>query len=67
MMNNKLIDGIIKEPIGGTHTFPEQAYKNVKRKIKESIKECKSVNVKKLVQTEWINSQIWEFIANNIW
>ena len=50
MIMNKLIDGVIKEPIGGAHTFPEQAYKNVKKAIKESIKECKSLNVKKLVQ-----------------
>ena len=50
MIKNKLIDGVIKEPIGGAHTFPDQAYKNVKKFIKESIKECKSLNLKKLVQ-----------------
>jgi len=50
MMKNKLIDGVIKEPMGGAHTYPEQAYKNVKKAIKESIKECKSLNVKKLVK-----------------
>ncbi|MAR39138.1 MAG: acetyl-CoA carboxylase carboxyl transferase subunit alpha [Flavobacteriales bacterium] len=50
MMKNKLIDGVIKEPIGGAHTFPEQAYKNVKQSIKESIKECKSLKVTKLVK-----------------
>ena len=50
MMKNKLIDGVIKEPMGGAHTYPEQAYKNVKKAIKENIKECKSLNVKKLVK-----------------
>ena len=50
MMKNKLIDGIIKEPIGGAHTFPNQVYKAVKRSIKECIKECKSLSTIKLVQ-----------------
>ena len=50
MMKNKLIDGIIKEPIGGAHTFPNQVYKAVKRSIKECIKECKSLTSHKLVQ-----------------
>ena len=34
MMKNKLIDGVIKEPIGEPHTFPDQAYKNVKKAYK---------------------------------
>ena len=50
MMKNKLIDGIIKEPIGGAHTFPNQVYKTVKKSIKECIKECKSLSTIKLVQ-----------------
>ena len=50
MMKNKLIDGIIKEPIGGAHTFPNQVYRTVKKSIKECIKECKSLNSHKLVQ-----------------
>ena len=50
MMKNKLIDGIIKEPIGGAHTFPNQVYKTVKKSLKECIKECKSLNSHKLVQ-----------------
>ena len=50
MMKNKLIDGIIKEPIGGAHTFPNQVYKSVKKSIKECIKECKSLTSIKLVQ-----------------
>ena len=50
MVKNKLIDGIIKEPIGGAHTFPNQVYKTVKKSIKECIKECKSLSTIKLVQ-----------------
>mgnify|MGYP001615284098 CR=1 FL=1 len=33
MMNNKLIDGIIKEPLGGAHTNPEESFRNVKHAI----------------------------------
>lgn len=51
MLRNKLIDGIIKEPLGGAHTFPEECYKNVKKSIKESISQCKSLTLKKLVKT----------------
>ncbi len=51
MMRNKLIDGVIKEPLGGAHTFPEECYKNVKKAIKESISQCKSLTSKELVKT----------------
>ena len=34
-----LIDGIIKEPLGGAHTAPEEAAKLVKRQIKKAIGE----------------------------
>jgi len=50
MMRNKLIDGVIKEPLGGAHTFPEECYKNVKKAIKESISQCKSLTSKRLVK-----------------
>jgi len=50
MMKNKLIDGVIKEPLGGAHTFPEECYKNVKKAIKENISQCKSLTSKKLVK-----------------
>ncbi len=33
MLDNKLIDGIIKEPIGGAHSNPEEAYELVKKEI----------------------------------
>ena len=50
MMNHKLIDGIIKEPLGGAHTFPERSYANVKKAIKENINECKSLTQEKLIK-----------------
>lgn len=33
MLKNGLIDGIIKEPIGGAHTNPLEAFENVKKEI----------------------------------
>lgn len=38
MLKNKLIDGIIKEPLGGAHHKPEETFKIVKREIKKQIK-----------------------------
>ncbi|MBT5750180.1 MAG: acetyl-CoA carboxylase carboxyltransferase subunit alpha [Flavobacteriales bacterium] len=34
-----LIDEIIKEPIGGAHTFPEETFKIVKKSISKALKE----------------------------
>ena len=34
-----LVDEIIKEPIGGAHTFPEETFKIVKKSINKAIKE----------------------------
>ena len=39
MLRNKLIDGIIREPMGGAHTDPEGAFKNVKEVIKSELAE----------------------------
>ncbi len=37
MLKNKLIDGIIKEPLGGAHAEPEKMFKTLKREIKKNI------------------------------
>ncbi len=37
MLENKLIDGIIKEPLGGAHSNPEEMFDIVKREIKKHI------------------------------
>ena len=37
MLKNKLIDGIIKEPLGGAHAKPEKMYKKLKTEIKRHI------------------------------
>ena len=45
----KLIDGIIKEPLGGAHTDREKTYKSVEMAIKKAHKELSELNEKKLV------------------
>ena len=37
MLKNKLIDGIIKEPLGGAHAEPEKMFKKLKNEIKKNI------------------------------
>lgn len=39
MLGLGLIDGIIKEPVGGAHTDPEKTYKLVKAEIKKQLKD----------------------------
>jgi acetyl-CoA carboxylase carboxyl transferase subunit alpha len=46
-----LVDEIIKEPLGGAHTFPEETYKKVKKAITKSILEFSSLDKETLVNT----------------
>ncbi len=46
----KLIDGIIKEPLGGAHTDREKTYKSVEMAIKKAYKELSELPEKKLVE-----------------
>ena len=49
MLKQKLIDGIIKEPVGGAHTQPEQMFKIVKNEILKNLKELRKDSPKELV------------------
>lgn len=49
MLENKLIDGIIKEPLGGAHSDKEAIYKTVKLEIRRKLKELKELTPRKLV------------------
>lgn len=49
MLENKLIDGIIKEPLGGAHQDPEAMANTIKEKIIEDLKELKQKTVELLV------------------
>ena len=50
MSKQKLIDGIIKEPLGGAHTDREKTYKSVELAIKKAYKELSVLSTKKLVE-----------------
>jgi len=45
-----LVDKIIKEPLGGAHTFPEETYTIVKKAIKKAIKEFIDIDKELLVK-----------------
>ena len=49
MLKEKIIDGIIEEPLGGAHYAPEEAYQNVKKTILSNIKSLKNFNQEELV------------------
>jgi acetyl-CoA carboxylase carboxyl transferase subunit alpha len=49
MLKNKLIDKIIKEPLGGAHYDPIIAYNSVKENIVKSIKEINSFSTDKMI------------------
>tara|TARA_Y100000589_G_C27180427_1_gene640515 strand:- start:1439 stop:2389 length:951 start_codon:yes stop_codon:yes gene_type:complete len=44
MLKNKLIDGIIKEPLGGAHAEPEKMFKKLKTEIKKNIKSLLAIS-----------------------
>ena len=50
MSRQKLIDGIIREPLGGAHTDREKTYKSVEMAIKKAYKELSGLSVKKLIE-----------------
>ncbi len=50
MLGNKLIDGIIKEPVGGAHTNQEEIFKTVKEEILKHLKTLEKLSPKKRVE-----------------
>ncbi len=50
MLKNKLIDGIIKEPLGGAHAFPEKMYKKLKTEIKKITIELEGLTVQNRIK-----------------
>ncbi|MFI5164529.1 MAG: acetyl-CoA carboxylase carboxyltransferase subunit alpha [Bacteroidia bacterium] len=50
MLSNKLIDGIIPEPLGGAHTNPEQSYKSVKEEILKQLNGLQKMPADKMVK-----------------
>jgi acetyl-CoA carboxylase carboxyl transferase subunit alpha len=50
MLGNGLIDGIIKEPLGGAHVNPDEAAKNLQKKIVEALKELLPMDAEERIQ-----------------
>ena len=51
MYHNKLIDGIIKEPLGGAHQNPEEMAETVKAQILKDLKDLKKEKTEKMIAT----------------
>ncbi len=49
MLKNKLIDGIIKEPLGGAHNDKEVAFENVKQAILKNLEKLEKMDPSKRV------------------
>ena len=62
MLNNKLIDKVIKEPLGGAHNDPEAMFKNLKAEIKKMVRELKDLS-----PDELISSRIEKFSAMGVY
>lgn len=67
MQQLKLIDGIIKEPLGGAHNDPNQIFENVKKTILEDIEKLSKVSTDKLIEQRIDKfTQIGEFQEKEI-
>ena len=53
LLEMKIIDGIIKEPLGGAHRKPLEACENIKKTIKKDLAILKSVSKDKLVDMRY--------------
>ncbi len=67
MFSNKLIDGIIEEPIGGAHNNPDEMYKIVKRELKKYIAKLKLLSPEERIQKrieKFCNMGVYDEIKN---
>lgn len=51
MKNLKLIDEIVKEPLGGAHSNPEETFKTVAKAIEKNYNKLKMLSTEELVKT----------------
>ena len=51
MKKQKLVDEIVREPLGGAHAYKEKTFETVKNKIVEHYEELKKLSPKELVKT----------------
>lgn len=50
MTKHKLVDGVVREPLGGAHTNPEEMYSILKAEIRRHIEELEAIKPAKRVQ-----------------
>lgn len=62
MLEMKMIDKIIKEPIGGAHNDPETMYKTVKAELKKMLKDLCEADIDELV-----NNRVEKFSAMGVY
>ncbi|WP_017729841.1 acetyl-CoA carboxylase carboxyltransferase subunit alpha [Nafulsella turpanensis] len=62
MLQFKLVDGIIEEPLGGAHTDPEAIYQSVKKEILSQLKE-----LQKLSPEERVDQRIEKFSSMGVY
>lgn len=51
MLQNKLIDGIIKEPLGGAHTEPEKMIRTLKKELIKLLDELEAMDSEERIMT----------------
>ena len=62
MYANKLIDGIIREPLGGAHSNPEAIFKTVKQTIIDNLKTLQAMPVDQL-----LNQRLEKFASMGVY
>lgn len=53
LLGMHIIDGIIKEPLGGAHRNPQEAAENIKKQIKKDLALLKTLSKDKLIDTRY--------------
>jgi acetyl-CoA carboxylase carboxyl transferase subunit alpha len=53
LLELKIIDGIIKEPLGGAHKNPQETAENIKKTIKRDLAALKGVSKEKLIDARY--------------
>ncbi len=53
LLEMKIIDGIIKEPLGGAHRNPQEAAMNIKKAIKKELSSLKAMPKDKLINARY--------------
>src|SRR6201993_4767241 len=60
MLENKLIDGIIKEPLGGAHVNPKETFQNVKEEILKQVEKLSKMEPDKRGKRGFTRFSPWE-------